>query len=99
MPHGGGGRGNFFCFLFVLYPYFFVLTVLAFEVCPYCTTHPTQTFIPLAGFKPATPASDRPQVQPSDRVAVTGIGKTRRRDLPAYSAVLQASALPPALCR
>ena len=32
-----------------------------FPTCLYCTTHTTQRSMPLAGFEPAIPASDRPQ--------------------------------------
>ena len=60
-------------FFFVLYSYFFVVIVLAFCLCPYSTTHTTQTFMPPAGFKPATPAVELPQTPVSDRSA-TGIG-------------------------
>jgi hypothetical protein len=38
-----------------------------FAFCPYCTTHITQTFMPLARFEPAIPASDRPQTLALDR--------------------------------
>ena len=45
---------------------------LVSAICPYCTTHTTQTPMPPAGFEPATPASDRPQTLALDRSA-TGI--------------------------
>jgi hypothetical protein len=41
--------------------------------CPYCTRHTTKTCMPPAGFKPAIPASVRPQTLALDRSA-TGIG-------------------------
>ena len=65
-----------FCSLFVLYTHFFVLTVLAFVSCAYSTTHTTQTSTPPAGFEPAIPVSDRPQILALDRSA-TGIGGIR----------------------
>jgi len=46
----------------------------------YLTTHDTQkreTFMPLAGFEPGIPASERPQTHVLERVA-TGIGFQRR---------------------
>jgi hypothetical protein len=52
---------GFFSALSALYLYFFILIVLAFAVCPYCTTHTTQTSKSQVGFEPATPGSDRPQ--------------------------------------
>jgi hypothetical protein len=36
----------FSCTLFVLYPCLFVLIILAFALCPYCTTHTTQNPCP-----------------------------------------------------
>ena len=62
-------RWNCFCSLSVLYPYFLVLTILSFPFCPY---HATQTSMPLAGFEPAIPASERPQTHAVERAA-TGI--------------------------
>ena len=71
-------RHRIFCSLSVLYPYFFVLNVLAFPFRPYCTTHTTQTSMPPAGFKPAIPAGDRQQTLALDRSA-TGIGRFDHR--------------------
>jgi hypothetical protein len=74
-------RDFFFCSLFVLYPHFFVLTVLASSFCPYCTTHTIQTSMPPAGFERTISASQRPQTLALDRSA-TGI---RSPDRPARS--------------
>ena len=52
--------------------------------CPYCATHTTQTSMTLAGFEPATPASDRPQTLALNRSA-TGIGGIRSPNRPARS--------------
>ena len=61
--------------------------------CPYCTTHTKQTSMPPAGFKPAIPASDRPQTLALDSSA-TGIGWNRTRYLPPRSAELQSNTPP-----
>ena len=73
---------NFSFYYLVLSLYFIracvcVFIVLLFAFCPYCAT---QTSTPLAGFKPATPASDRPQILTLDRSA-TGIGAWAIADL------------------
>ena len=63
-------RRDFVCSVIVLYPHFFDLIVLAFAICPYCTT---QTSMPPAGFEFAVPASCRLQSLALDRSA-TGTG-------------------------
>jgi hypothetical protein len=60
------------CVLFVLYPYFFVLIILAF-VFFFLTVQNPQTSMPPAGYEPAIPAGERPQILALDR-SVTGIG-------------------------
>jgi hypothetical protein len=48
---------------------------------PYLTTHNTrnrQTLMPLAGFEPIIPASERPQTNTLDR-AITGIGERKSK--------------------
>jgi hypothetical protein len=60
-------------FILSTFPCFYVLTVLAFAFCAYCTTHTTQTSMSPTGFEPETPASDRPQTFALGRSA-TGIG-------------------------
>ena len=47
-----------FVALFVLNPYFFVLTVMAFTLYPYCT-HTKHAFPPV-GFESAIPAGEWP---------------------------------------
>jgi hypothetical protein len=59
--------------IFFIYLYFFVMIGLALPFVLYCTTHTIQTFMPLVGFEPETPVSDRPQTLALDRSA-TGIG-------------------------
>ena len=61
-------------FFFLLYLYFFALTVLALTFVLCCKTHTTQTSMPPAGFEPAILASDRPQILALDRSA-TGTGR------------------------
>jgi hypothetical protein len=69
---------GFFVFsftLFVLHPYLFLcLGYPVFYLLP-LLKHTTQTFMPPAGFKPAIPASDRPQTLALDR-SPTGIGNS-----------------------
>jgi hypothetical protein len=76
--------------LFVLYPYFFVVIVLAFASCPYCTTHTTQRSMPPAGFEPAIPASQRPQTYALDRAA-TGMRTRNPSKRPAVDTRLNRS--------
>jgi hypothetical protein len=75
----------------ILFPPEFIfcaLSVSLFPYCPgfafglYCTTHATQTFMPLVVFEPAIPASDRLQTLALERSA-SGIGKIRSPDPPA----------------
>jgi hypothetical protein len=67
-------RDFFFFSFFVLFPHLFVLTVLAYTFCPYCTTHTTQISMPPARFEPAIPAGERPQNYALDGTT-TGIGR------------------------
>ena len=68
--------------------YFILISVLhlyyLFALCSYSATHTTQTPMLVAGFKPATPASDRPQTLALDRSA-TGIGFSPRTVKPVAS--------------
>jgi hypothetical protein len=50
------------------------LAVLHFAFCLFYLQHVTQTSMPPAEFKPATPASDRPQTLALDR-STTGISR------------------------
>ena len=94
-PQGRSGRvskifapfGIFFCSLFVLYPYFFVLTFLYFASCPYCTTHTTQKPMHPVEFKTAVPVSDVPQTLALER-SPTGIGGIRSPNHPVRSELL-----------
>ena len=65
---------GFFCSLYVLYLYFFFLTSWLLPFVRTVQHTQTQTSMRPAGFKPATPASDRPQTLSLDRPA-TGIGR------------------------
>ena len=64
----------------------FSVCTLSVLLCPgfSCTTHPTQTSMPPAGFEPAIPAGERPQTYALDRTA-TGIGRIRSPDRPGRS--------------
>jgi hypothetical protein len=69
---------------------YFIRTCFFFLECPaldpfrFYLQHTTQTPMPLARFKPATPASDWPQTLASD-CSATGIGGIRSPDRPACS--------------
>ena len=64
-----------------------------FAFCPYCTSHTTQASMPPAGFEPATPASEQPQILALDRSA-TGIDRIRSPDRPAPSESLHQASRP-----
>ena len=65
----------FSCVQFVLYPYFFIyLDCPAFCLLFFTYNKTTQTSMPQAGFEPATPANERPQILALDGSA-TGTGQ------------------------